>query len=296
MKILVIPDTQIKPEVELQYLNCIGQYIVDTKPDHIVMLGDLADFQSISTHNTPYEQEGLRLIDDLNAARTGLGLLMQPMGEYNEHMREIKKKMYRPKLHITLGNHEDRLTRYLHGHPELVGLIGEDVLGLGEYGFNVVPYKEVLTIEGVNFCHIFQTTANGNPPSSARALLNKRVTSCIMGHRQGLDWAHTYTPDGKKISCIICGSCYDHDEPYMMQMNRTHWRGLIMLDNVQDGSFDECFIPLRWIKDTYNFNEDESWTYVSNRRAGASEPEFGIMEGVGVINEDNLEDDDGNTD
>ena len=289
MKILVIPDTQIKPGVDLQYLYCIGQYIVDTKPDVIVHLGDLADFNSISSHNTPYEQEGTRLADDIDSAKAGLGLIMEPIAEYNEHMKEIKKKQYKPRKCITLGNHEDRLIRYLHNHPELVGFVPEDILGLAEYGFEVVPFKEILTIEGVNFSHYFQTTAAGNPPSSARALLNKRVSSCVMGHRQGLDWAHTYTPDGKKISCIICGSCYDHDEPYMAQMNKTHWRGLIVLDNVKDGVFDECFVPLRWIKDTYNYNEDESWTYVSNRRGADDTDEFGVAD-VGNIHEEDLED------
>lgn len=290
MKILVIPDTHIKPDIDLQYLNCIGQYIVQTRPDVIVHLGDLADFQSISSHNTQYEQERKRLIDDINAAKAGLNLLFEPVKDFNNHMKAIKKKQYKPKLYITLGNHEDRLTRYLNAHPELIGSMGEDILGLGEHGFEVVPFKEILTIEGINFCHYFQTTANGNPPASAKALLNKRASSCVMGHRQGLDWAHTYTPDGKKVSAIICGSCYDHDESYMAQMNKTHWRGLIVLDNNRDGVFDECFVPLRWIKDTFGFNKDEEWVYESGSRRTANK-EFTGENVIGIFDTDSFEDD-----
>ena len=45
---LVIADTQCKPEVSLNYMGYIGEYIADKKPDAIIHIGDHWDFPSLS--------------------------------------------------------------------------------------------------------------------------------------------------------------------------------------------------------------------------------------------------------
>ena len=40
MKIAVIPDTQVRPGVDLSYLSHIGEYIAEKEPDAVVHLGD----------------------------------------------------------------------------------------------------------------------------------------------------------------------------------------------------------------------------------------------------------------
>ena len=42
-KHLIIPDTQCKYGQDFTYLNRIGTYIIEKKPDVIVHLGDFAD-------------------------------------------------------------------------------------------------------------------------------------------------------------------------------------------------------------------------------------------------------------
>jgi hypothetical protein len=53
------------------------------------------------------------------------------------------------------------------------------------------------------------------------------------------------------MTAIISGSCYLHDEEYLSHQTNQHWRGLYMLHNVDNGSFDECAIPLHYLKRKY---------------------------------------------
>ena len=50
-RIMVIPDTQIRPGDDFAFLDAIGRYAVEMKPDIIVHLGDFADMPSLSSHD-----------------------------------------------------------------------------------------------------------------------------------------------------------------------------------------------------------------------------------------------------
>ena len=76
MKHLIIPDTQVKRGVDLSYLEWIGKYIVDKKPDVIVQIGDFADMPSLSSYDVGKKSfEGRRYKDDIEAAREGMDIL-----------------------------------------------------------------------------------------------------------------------------------------------------------------------------------------------------------------------------
>ena len=51
MKHLIIPDCQVKDGVPLEYLEWIGHYIVEKKPDVIINIGDFADMPSLSSYD-----------------------------------------------------------------------------------------------------------------------------------------------------------------------------------------------------------------------------------------------------
>ena len=48
-KHLYLPDVQAKPGVDFSYLNKIGRYAVEKKPDVIICGGDFADMPSLSS-------------------------------------------------------------------------------------------------------------------------------------------------------------------------------------------------------------------------------------------------------
>ena len=102
-KILFISDCQVKPGVDLTYLEAIGQYIVDKKPDVVVNVGDFWDFESLSSYDKgKLSFEGRRLQDDIEVGKEGMRTLLQPLRDY----QDLVDNSYQPRMVFTLGNHE----------------------------------------------------------------------------------------------------------------------------------------------------------------------------------------------
>jgi hypothetical protein len=225
---------------------------VAKKPDVIVHAGDFADMESLSSYDKGKRSfEGRRYRADIQAARQAMEALLEPMNEYNAMRAKNRKSQYLPRRVLTLGNHEDRISRTINDEPMLDGAIGIDDLRYREYGWEVHPFLSVVVIEGVAFSHYFTTGAMGRPASSAQAMLNKKHMSCLAGHQQGRQSASAFRADGRPITAIIAGSCYEHEESYLGPQGNKHWHGIVMLHNVEDGSFDECFVPLHYLKQRY---------------------------------------------
>ena len=252
MKILVIPDAQVKPGIDKIHLECIGKYIVDKLPDVIVNIGDFADMSSLSSHDKPGSKsmEGKRYKADIDATLEAMRVLLKPLRDYQNKLKAHKKKPYKPRMILTLGNHEDRIRRAIDNDPKLDGLISVDDLNYDK-DWEVIPFLQPIIIEGVAFCHYFISGVMGRPVTSARALLTKHHMSCIAGHQQGKDIAYGKRGDGTGMTAIIAGSCYTHDEEYLNYQSNNHWRGIYLLHNVRNGQFDECSVPIHYLLEKY---------------------------------------------
>ena len=249
---LIIPDTQVKPGVSLDYLTAIGHYIVDKKPDVIVHIGDFADMPSLSSYDVGKKSfEGRRYKADIEAVHQGMETLLAPIQEYNAKMRRTKHQQYFPTYVLTLGNHEDRITRAVNNDPKLDGTIGLEDLQYKEYGWNVIPYLQPIVIDGIAYCHYFVTGVAGRACSSAVVQLNKMHMSSVAGHQQGLQFHSGHKADGTRITSIIAGSCYDHNEEYLGPQGNKHWRGVVMLHEVNNGEFDIMPVSLNYLKKRY---------------------------------------------
>ena len=252
MKHLIIPDTQVKRGVDLSYLEWIGKYIVDKKPDVIVQIGDFADMPSLSSYDVGKKSfEGRRYKDDIEAAKEAMDILLEPMREYNARCRKDKKKQYRPRMVLTLGNHEQRIERAVEGDSKLDGTLGTDDLRYSEAGWEVFDFLDTVSIDGVVYSHYLVSGVMGRPIGTASAMVNKTHQSCVVGHQQGRQVAYGIRADGSIITCIIAGSCYLHNEDYMGVQGNTHWRGIVVLHDVQDGQFDEMFVSLKYLRKKY---------------------------------------------
>ena len=253
MKHLIIPDTQVKRGVDLSYLEWIGKYIVDKKPDVIVQIGDFADMPSLSSYDVGKKSfEGRRYKDDIEAAKEAMDILLEPMREYNARCRKDKKKQYRPRMVLTLGNHEQRIERAVEGDSKLDGTLGTDDLRYSEAGWEVFDFLDTVSIDGVVYSHYLVSGVMGRPIGTASAMVNKTHQSCVVGHQQGRQVAYGKRADGSIITCIIAGSCYLHNEDYMGVQGNTHWRGIVVLHDVQDGQFDEMFVSLKYLRKKYS--------------------------------------------
>lgn len=248
----VIPDTQCKPGQDFTFLRNIGRYIVAKKPDVIVQIGDWADMESLSSYDVGTRDfEGRRYHKDIEASNEAMNALCYPIYEFNKKAKANKEKMYRPRLVITLGNHEERVNKAINKDAKLDGLISINDLGYAEWGWEVVPFKKPITIDGVTYVHYLPTGQRGMPCSTANAQLNKAHQSIVTGHQQGLQIAMGKRADGKRITSVIAGSCYEHKEKYMGPLENEHWRGCLMLHNIDDGEFDLVPVPLRYINEKH---------------------------------------------
>lgn len=252
MKHFVIPDCQIKPGVDISYLEHIGKYIVYKQPDVVVCLGDFADMPSLSSYDVGTKSfEGRRYKSDIQAALDGMETLMAPIREYNHRAKRNHRERYSPRLVLTLGNHEARITKATNSDPKLDGTLGLHDLRYEEFGWEVYPFLEVVVIDGIAYSHYFTSGVMGRPCTTAAAQLTKKHQSCIAGHQQGLQIATGHRADGSRLTSIIAGSCYTHNEDYMGPQGNKHWRGCLMLHEVNNGEFDLMPISLDYLRKKY---------------------------------------------
>lgn len=249
---LVLPDIQVKPWHDASYLRSIGHYAVAKRPDTIVCLGDFADMPSLSSYDAGTKAfEGRRYRDDIIAAHRAMDCLLGPLHEFNRAAKKNHRERYNPKLVLTLGNHENRINRATNNDAKLDGTIGIEDLNYEGLGWQVVPFLDVIVLDGIAYSHYFTSGVLGRACVSAQQQLAKKHMSCISGHQQGFQMATGHRADGKQLTSIIAGSCYLHDEDYMGPQGNKHWRGCLMLHNVNEGEFDLVQVPLHYLEKKY---------------------------------------------
>lgn len=241
LKIAVIPDTQVRPGVNTDHLEWCGKYLALKKPDVIIQMGDFGDLSSLSSHDVPGSRrmEGQRYQKDLDSIHKAMDKFMAPIRRMPDYV---------PLLLMTLGNHEDRITRAINKDPKLEGLMSLKDLRYEEFGWEVFPFLQPTAVGGVAFCHYFPSGVMGKPITTARSLLTKLHMSAFAGHQQGRDTAYAKRADGKDMTAIISGSFYTHSEPYLNPFTNDHWRGFYMLHEVQDGQFNEMSVSIKFLK------------------------------------------------
>ena len=252
-RIMVIPDTQIRPGDDFAFLDAIGRYAVEMKPDIIVHLGDFADMPSLSSHDKAGSKsmEGQRYKADIQASKDAMKVLLSPVRAEQKRLIETKRARWKPRLVMLGGNHEHRINRAIQNDPKLDGLISLGDLEYEKSGWEFVPFLQPIVIEGIAFCHYFVSGVMGNPCNTARMLLLKHHQSCIAGHQQGRDIAYGKRADGTEMTALIAGSCYEHEEHYLNHQTNNHWRGLYILHDVNNGSFDEMPVSLKYLRKKY---------------------------------------------
>jgi hypothetical protein len=252
MRIMVIPDCQVKPDVSTDHLSWAGKYAVDMRPDVIVNIGDFWDMPSLSSYDKGKKSfEGRRYTKDIDAGNAAMALLMAPIIEEQQRLKRNKEKLWKPRLVFTLGNHENRIARAVDNDAVLEGVIGFDDLNLKKYNWEVHPFLEVVNIGGVLFSHYFTSGVMGRPVNSAKTLLTKKMMSAVMGHVQDRDIAYSRRGDGTPVTGIFAGIFYQHAEDYLTPQTNGSWSGVWILHDVKEGSFDEMPVSLQYLRDRY---------------------------------------------
>ncbi len=257
MKLVYIPDTQVRKGVPTNHILAAGNYIVRHKPDVVVVAGDWWDMPSCSKFSSALEIEGARVKEDIKAGKDAMDLFMSPLVAFNAKKRKNKEKQYKPRLVFTTGNHDPavRLPRLVDSNPILEGLdIDDTTQFLEDYGYEVYPFLEVVNIEGIRFSHFHvnpHSAKKGPLGGAIDTMLKNAGFSFVQGHCQGLKMGKHYLADGTRRLGIVAGSFYQHDEAYMGVQGNEHWHGIIQLNEVKNGGADICEISLPYLLKKY---------------------------------------------
>lgn len=233
----LIPDTQVRPEVNIDHIGNYGEYLAETLPDVIAAIGDWWDMPSLSSYDRGTAKiEGRRVLTDIQAGNTAMRLMLEPIRRLQASQRRNRKKVYAPQMEFFLGNHEDRILKYENNHPEVQGALGFETLDLSDWHVN--KFLDVATIGGVDFSHYFYNPNTGRPyGGTAEHRLNKVKRSFVQGHEQGFKY-HIEAVGDKRIHGLVAGSFYSHDETYKGPQGNNHWRGACNLHGLEDGMYD----------------------------------------------------------
>ncbi len=252
-KHLVIPDTQVKPNQPIDHLRWAGLYAVDKKPDVIVHLGDHFDMPSLSRFDVGSRSfAGRRYTADIESGIRAMEAFIDPIRQEQKRLIKNKQKQWNPRMVYTLGNHEQRIERAIEADEKLEGLISYDDFKLDEFGFEVYDFLDVAVVDGIAYSHYFTSGVMGRPCSSAKAMLSKKYMSCVCGHIQDRDIAYGRRADGKNMLGLFSGIFYQHDESYLTPQTNGSWRGIWMLNQVEDGSCDELPVSMEYLRNKYS--------------------------------------------
>jgi len=252
MRHLVIPDTQCKPGNSFDHLEWAGNYAVKTKPDVIVHLGDHWDMSSLSVYDIGKKSfEGRTYNHDVQAGNDAMDVFMKPIIEEQKRQKENKKKVWKPKKVFLIGNHEYRIDRAIESDRKLEGLVGYNDFNLKKHNWEVHNFLDVAIVNGIAYSHYFTSGVMGRPVSSPHLMLQKKHMSCIMGHVQDRGISYSKKADGSSITGLFAGIFYQHDEEYLNPQTNGSWSGIWMLNEVNNGSFDEMPVSINYLRKQY---------------------------------------------
>jgi len=85
---------------------------------------------------------------------------------------------------------------------------------------------------------------------SASAQVKREMQSATSGHTQGLDW-HVQQTGTRRYYGLIAGSFYMHEEGYLTPQGTEYWRGVVVKNEVNNGSYDIMTISIDYLLNNY---------------------------------------------
>lgn len=248
IKHLVIGDTQQEYQAPTKHFLWMARYAVDKGVNKVVHVGDFGEYSGLSAWDSAVKRafEQRAVGRDFDAVNKALEVFEE----------ELYRLGWKGEKHITFGNHEYRIDRFLADHPELRDLVSYDRLNFKKYGWRTYPFLEVATVDGIAYSHFFPRNHAGkvfqqkHGAPSALAQVRREMRSCTAGHTPGLDTA-IYTAGDRMLRGAIIGSSYLHEPEYHNAQGRAYWRGVLLKHNVRDGNYNLCEVPLDYLEKKY---------------------------------------------
>ena len=192
---VVFPD-QHYPIHDVKAMNVAHQVLEKVKPDIFINLGDVGEWESVSSHK--YKKK----------KRPPLEFILPNVEQEVEYVnKELDKvdaildKVGCKERHICQGNHDEWLDKFVEENPYLDHLTFRKAYKWDERGFKFKKYNEVLTIGKLSFIHGAYVT-----PTHAKKHLESYGCNLMYGHTHDLQrYSMTRLQDGA-ISSYTKGS------------------------------------------------------------------------------------------
>ncbi len=250
MKVLLIPDSHVSQDQSLERFRKLGNYIVETRPEAIISMGDFMSLKSIShwDDSKRLTMEGRRYRDELSNGNIALDLIEKPMKELNDSLKSSKQKQYRPKKFYLEGNHCAWLEKYVEQNPQMEGHLDiKTDLHLDVRGWDVIKYKHNLDIDDVLFTHV-PIAANQQPVSGKYALhtaMTLSAKSLVFAHTHRLEQVNVKRHgDDRVLQGLTCGCFFEDEDEYAEGGANNYWKGIVELNIFQKGRFDVTTISM----------------------------------------------------
>lgn len=251
---IVFTCAHADPRVGNERADWLSNLIYDVRPDYVVDLGDTADMQSLSSHDT-------RKPEVLTVANYEKDI--DSYLDFQERVRhKVKKnKVKRPAYFGHEGNHENRIKKALTYDPRLGGGrygISFDHLETNRWYDEYHEYRysapSISCYDGVSYAHYIASGNYGTAMSGehhAYSLIKKRHCSTTVGHSHKRsvffkDDANPYPSIG-----LVAGCFKGREEEWAGQANAEWWKGVVIKRNIENGWYDPEFVSLARLEAEY---------------------------------------------
>lgn len=210
-KVLVISDTHINPSnVDCPYLwSALARYCIIHKPDCIIHLGDVADLDSqawLVKNRGKYS-----IVEEIDAVEECVIAFHNVLDSYNRIRKNMKKKMYRPRLFLCLGNHDVR-----NNITDIDDLFTN-------FGWYVSPYLEPIQIDSYSFCHSLRNGLSDNMCTTAKELLENWHGNIVVGHGHHRDYHESYSLATNSQIIALKSPCFMLEPSDWAVQTRNKW-------------------------------------------------------------------------
>jgi hypothetical protein len=232
-RIVVLPDIHT-PNEDYNSLTAVLKFIKYYKPTDLVQLGDLCDWDSVSSYDIRRERDVITIQEEVDAS--------------NYLLDRIEKVLPKGcKKHLTGGNHEARYerARVNSGHDVRIRQLKEFGTWYREYnldkrGWEYVEYGEWITIGKMIFTHGWSCG-----PTAAQKHLNLFHKNIMFGHTHTFGVAIGSGLDGHPVLSATIGTLSRFDLSYLVGKPPVQWIHMFAyLDMMDDGTFTPHFVPI----------------------------------------------------
>jgi len=194
--------------------------------DVVLINGDLLDFYKLSRFSQ--DPEAVGIAEELQVAR--------------HFFATIRRMFPESRILYKLGNHEDRLEKYLWTKaPELVGLpftsLG-NLICADDHGVEMIGTRQLIKLGRLNVVHGHEFgDSYFSPVNPARGLFLRAKCSILAGHNHQTSEHHENNVNGDAMACWSTG-CLCELKPAYRPFAFTKWNhGFAMVETEADGSF-----------------------------------------------------------